>query len=81
MHMAVSNNETNAKVLREKVVGGAMFGDPYMSGGRLFRILPLPGAPTSIPKFPALLDARIKNNCAVSWEVTDPVCLTFSNLE
>jgi len=74
MHVAASHADMDPKVLRERVVGGAMFGDPYLSGGKLFRILPMTGGPNTIPKFPALLESKMKNSCAKSWEYVDPVC-------
>jgi hypothetical protein len=75
MHMALGSNDTANMVsteAKQRIVGGAMFGDPFLSGGKMLR--GLPGMPSRVPAFPSILDERIKENCATSFEMTDPVC-------
>jgi hypothetical protein len=78
MHLAASSNDTANKISPEaikKIVGGAMFGDPFLSGPGFFKdLLPSVGAPSKIPEFPSTLSERVKNNCAVSFDMVDPVC-------
>jgi hypothetical protein len=73
MHEAASHNETEPHVLRNKIVGGAMFGDPHQGGGKLMRLMPMPGLSKAVARFPSALESKIKLNCAKSWETLDPV--------
>jgi hypothetical protein len=80
MHIAVSPNDT-VKIspqAMKQVVGGAMFGDPALSRGNILKGLPglppIPGMPPSVPDFPDPLNKNVKENCAISFDGTDPVC-------
>jgi cutinase len=77
MHIALSSNYTTNAVspaALKKIVGGAMFGDPFMTGGKPMMGLPqIKGMPTNLPAFPSALNEKIKEQCAASFGSTDPV--------
>ena len=60
MHSALGGKDTGLDPgVLNKIVGGAMFGDPRQGGGKL----------GSVPEFPASIKEKIKINCATG----DPV--------
>jgi hypothetical protein len=77
MHVALGSNDTASIIspsALKKVVGGAMFGDPFLTGGKPMMGLPeIRGMPTKLPAFPSTLNEKIKEQCAVSYGAMDPV--------